>query len=361
MNRFRVFVVACCVAHAWACDAGEAVCEVSFMQISTELARIQVPSGKSSMWHGVSYDDDAYSCLADAVTARIEVRLQEMLKSVALVYQTTGKTDSFILETFETPVGSGLDGVLGSQTWYLDDLRMAHSKRNLKVTAHDLQGWITFTRFAKGVDKYSCDWCSLANGLTELYLSKLRNLSRFDSPPLKCDRGYWKSGADHTATEGQLACYNVDPNVLTQEDVYDLVTKRNLAEYTEQHWCPFKHLRQLSFNRSYYAFSPESEAQLREAQAILQEKDRITGEDVTCDQCNKVVNEEAKSQKDAEVSLFDDVEYGASYMDLLSCALEISCSAVNDAIAFGRAHGTSGGAGWNQYTSCLAAARPVAP
>lgn len=303
------------------------------------------------------------ACMEEAIAMRIEVRKDQMINASREQTLRTGTTDSFVMDTFGIPVWSvaHAGSLLGHRTDYLGVLSDARDlTRNVSLSSDDLDEYVTFTRFAKGIDKYGCDWCSLANGLSEWYLTVLRNLSAYDVVPSQCEVN-WKSDSDRTPTDGQLACFDVDPDLIAPEVVWNVVKRRNTNEYIEQTWCPFKHLRQLAFNRSYYAFSADLEADLAQAQVILKEKGRITGEDVTCDKCNKVINEELSARPEREVSLFEESWIGVSYMDLLRCALGLgSCQAVDDVpnastiLASTNLSDSAERAAWGSYESCIA-------
>merc|ERR1712137_823110 len=123
-----------------------------------------------------------------------------------------------------------------------------------------------------------------------------------------------------TPTEMQLAEYS-----LPAQMVVPLLEMNNLNEFVETRWCPFRHLRQIDFNRSYYAFTPEDKDELLQAQTILRTNKRITGNDVPCYKCNAVVNEQLRKFRPDEISTFDMAPVGVSYMDRVRCALGIEC------------------------------------
>jgi len=200
----------------------------------------------------------------------------------------------------------------------------------LNFTEDDLSHYISFTRFGSGMDKLSCDWCSIINGLNELTLDKLKHVSAVpdgssisEVTSLMESYEHFPKSSDVSfkPTAAQLAAYDLPASTIAP-----LLEWRNAVEYIEQRWCPFKTLQRLNFNRSYYAFSTEDREELMQAQAILKEKKRITGADVTCESCNKVINEQLIKFQPDEPSLFDRKgAAGLSYMDRLKCALGIEC------------------------------------
>jgi len=200
----------------------------------------------------------------------------------------------------------------------------------LNVTEDDMSHYISFTRFGSGLDKLSCDWCSIINGLNELTLDKLKHVSAVpdgssisEVTSLMESYEHFPKSSDVSfkPTAAQLAAYDLPASTIAP-----LLEWRNAVEYIEQRWCPFKTLQRLNFNRSYYAFSTEDREELMQAQAILKEKKRITGADVTCESCNKVINEQLIKFQPDEPSLFDRKgAAGLSYMDRLKCALGIEC------------------------------------
>jgi hypothetical protein len=167
-----------------------------------------------------------------------------------------------------------------------------------------LEKYISFTRFSRGTDKMSCDWCSIVNGSLELLLDTVyANIN---------DKSVYKLlNSDFQIELNKLIYinnifYHIKPkqhdldkyydkidlkiNNENKEQikklVYNLVIFRDIVEDIETRWCPFKHMTKLNFDREYYKYNPNDVKELKIASNIIKNQGEIK-----CDQCIKLLNE----------------------------------------------------------------------
>lgn len=215
-----------------------------------------------------------------------------------------------------------------SEDALLSFLKVCRSYRWLNITLDDMRDYISFTRFRGGVDKLNCDWCALINGMTELILKKLgRFPSTAEFPQLSQESMDSAANEAVALTAKQYQDVHIEPGDdefsrypnVPKSIIRPILKLKTMAMTLESRWCPFQHLQQLNFTRDYYCYNPEIEDELMQAQKILIDKKRLTGDDVSLDQCN---NQLVKYVLD-EPSVFDLAPAGMSYMDRVRHALGI--------------------------------------
>jgi hypothetical protein len=159
----------------------------------------------------------------------------------------------------------------------------------------DIHKYISFSRFIKGKDKTACDWCSIANGSLEIMhdsmltacttgdIAKLENISeKFE---------IWLQ-------KWELFCLEHEHYLpLSSEDYIKLFKNKKLnnkifsniklflklldgARQIEQRWCPFKHGKELKFNRNYYIYDSHNLDEIELVKQKLRNEGKITGKEI---------------------------------------------------------------------------------
>lgn len=212
--------------------------------------------------------------------------------------------------------------------------KICRNSRFLMISNQDIDSYITFTRFGSGLDKAFCDWCSIANGMLELIIDKHLELIRSDDWnveryvqefKLPCElktfrnnvrsihNGVVQKHRDQLAVRTeQIQPYidELDNRHMSQKIKNKICSKlcsilelRNMIEIIERRWCPFRHLREINFDRNYYVYSANNTEDLKQVQEIL-----IQSGIVDCKDCAKTINSSLQSDHSMKLdhsSIFD--------------------------------------------------------
>ena len=178
-------------------------------------------------------------------------------------------------------------------------LDVCRSIRKLKkYKKGDINNYISFSRFTKGYDKIFCDWCSISNGVFELF---------YDTVLEACnDKEIIKSLEISKNLKGLVVSFNVahnehySPLTHTDEDLEPFMVNLNTLDLKkeekikikskikyiiyslkalkqiEQRWCPFKHMKKLKFNRDYYIYNSHNADEVKTATELLKKRGRVT-------------------------------------------------------------------------------------
>jgi hypothetical protein len=191
----------------------------------------------------------------------------------------------------------------------------------LGYDATSLDDYVSLTRFFTGADKANCDWCAIVNGINELiqhallrYLatpaSTMVSLTtRLHVPPVfRKFSQHFRRPVQKTMTatrrrvvaalNGVLRRFH-RTDITRHELLRDFVDWVVTVEYVETVWCPFVHLRQLSYERAYHHYDATDVDQLRLATETLRQHGRIT-----CHDCVRVLNARAPPDQHPP-SIFD--------------------------------------------------------
>jgi hypothetical protein len=180
----------------------------------------------------------------------------------------------------------------------------------------DLSHYVSFTRFLRGGDKIACDWCSIVNGLftfgldlitenlsdpsnTALLASLERPHSMFQqsmqylylfSIPVRGVHGYHAAVAKDLFRLMSLL-EQTKPTSAQRISIGCLVGQvvavKHVLENVERRWCPFRHMEELEFDRSYYKLSSHTQSDLIQARNLLR-----THKQVDCSKCIALLNQD---------------------------------------------------------------------
>tara|TARA_S200000501_G_scaffold63652_1_gene54460 strand:+ start:1997 stop:2956 length:960 start_codon:yes stop_codon:yes gene_type:complete len=197
------------------------------------------------------------------------------------------------------------------------------------TTSEEFKSYFTFTRFSDGIDRYACDYCSLVIGFLELICHKTLDAAqkrdfnvnllmmptsmimfgnKFNTLTRKTLPGFLKIKNQGSASLIQMKPYedalknnnlsNSDKQVFT-DFVHELIKIKNIVEIVESRYCPFKHLKEINFDKPYYFFNADNIEELKQAQNILSKKGVIK-----CDECVETLND-SSIFKDRPQSIFN--------------------------------------------------------
>ena len=116
-----------------------------------------------------------------------------------------------------------------------------------------------------------------------MHLDRMKLLKIFNNPLIMFKQEY----DDITKVVKDLIKenYNID-KIDNFDNIDDFIKWLIFAEYIETKWCPFKHLKNLKFNRPYYYYNANNKEDLKLISEILN-KD----ENITCHNCIKKLNQ----------------------------------------------------------------------
>lgn len=178
-------------------------------------------------------------------------------------------------------------------------LDVCRSIRKLKkYKKGDINNYISFSRFTKGHDKIFCDWCSISNGIFELFydttleacnnketiklLEIPKNLERVVTS-FNTNHNEHYSSLTHTDEDLKPFMINLSMIDLKEEEEIKIKLKIKYIIYSlkilkqlEQRWCPFKHMKKLKFNRDYYIYNSHNADEVKTATRLLKNKGRVT-------------------------------------------------------------------------------------
>lgn len=179
-----------------------------------------------------------------------------------------------------------------------------------------VEKYISFTRFSRGSDKISCDWCSIINGCMELLVdiiySNLNNESVekiLDVKELSLNTilftNKYMYHSKHVKEDLDKYYKRIDKQIDSKyreplkKVIYNLLTVRSVIECIETGWCPFKHMTEIDFDRAYYKYNSNDVTELKIASDIIKENGSIK-----CDSCVKLLND-SNSLNKAAYTIFD--------------------------------------------------------
>jgi hypothetical protein len=179
-----------------------------------------------------------------------------------------------------------------------------------------VEKYISFTRFSRGRDKISCDWCSIINGCMELLLDVIySNLNDesvekiLDVEELSLNLILFTNKYMYHVKPTEVDLYKYYERIDNQIDskyreplkkvISDLLTVRSVIECIETGWCPFKHMTEIDFDRAYYKYNSNDVTELKIASDIIKENGSIK-----CDSCVTLLNNSNALNKNA-YTIFD--------------------------------------------------------
>jgi hypothetical protein len=161
-----------------------------------------------------------------------------------------------------------------------------------------IDDWISLTRMEMHpLDRIWCDWCSIANGITQMIYNKimttnLNNLNTefssknnaFVHNSMKWLRHlpgtiYWEIPVRTTSEQEALLDSLTDP--ITRIKVSIFLEYYNYVSRTEQRWCPFKYLpNNVVYDRDYYTYSSTNKSDRIDAGKCLRKNGYVSGDNI---------------------------------------------------------------------------------
>ena len=173
-----------------------------------------------------------------------------------------------------------------------------------KYKRGDINKYITFSRFVKGPDKITCDWCSIANGIFELLSNTIleacndKNTITSLYVPKQCKQAVLNFNKSiHTSnnkyytpityTDESLKPFldilNSHKSELSEEEKEKIIKDIKVIlgcidglTQLEQRWCPFKHMKKINFKRDYQLYNSHKPEGVEAAMDLLKKEGKIT-------------------------------------------------------------------------------------
>ena len=167
-----------------------------------------------------------------------------------------------------------------------------------KYKKGDIYNYVSFSRFTKGYDKIFCDWCSISNGIFELFydtvLEVCNNKEKIKSLEIPQNLkglvvSFHVAHNEHysplTYTDKDLEPFtnkfkvlglNKEEKVEIKSKIKYIIFALKALKQIEQRWCPFKHMKKLNFNRDYYIYNSHNDKEVKEVVNLLKKEGKVT-------------------------------------------------------------------------------------
>lgn len=183
-----------------------------------------------------------------------------------------------------------------------------------------LEKYVSFTRFSRGRDKISCDWCSIVNGCMELLLKVVyENINDEFTETLLY--GKHRMSVDSilltnnfmyhvTPKQKDIDKFNSKIDLLTKNKdemkklIHELLTTYEVIADIETRWCPFKHMTKLDFDRAYYKYNANDVNEFKIASDIIKKYGSIK-----CDNCIEILNKSDELNKNSQTIFADYIKH----------------------------------------------------